>query len=171
MFDNYCEISNDAKQDSIEFEVISWFGLRDLISASKVECYFQDTFGKKYFQNVSKVIWLRNFDLIFVGPCSLFLDMMSEHNYLEASPFGKMPDLQTCIVQDILNSCQTSVKSVLLISRCCGKYSSYTLESLTRYYPTINWTNLDIEIHNFEHDADNSILIQNLIEQNIISLT
>ncbi len=169
MFNNF--ITNDAKQDNIEFEVIAWFGLRDVISVSKVETHTQSTFGKKYFKNIQKFVWETNFDLILIGPCSLFLDMMSGHDYLKDAPFGKMPDLETCIIQDILSSCKTAVKSVLLISRCCGKYSKYTMESLTSYYPAINWINLDIEIHNFEHGTDNAVLIQNLVEQNIISIT
>ncbi len=159
------------KDESIYFEVIAWFGLEDLRLVSKVESYFQDSFVNTYFQNTKKINWLRTFDLILIGPCSLLLDMLSEHSYLESTPFGKMPDLKTCIIQDILSSCGVEVKSVLLISRCCGKYSEFTIHSLMNYYPAIHWTNLDVEIHNFEHDSDCSILIQSLTEQEIMSLT
>lgn len=117
----------EFKEMAITGEVLMWFG-SDIFSVSKVEAHFRDSFIERYSNCDSGISRLQQLDLVIIGLCSLMLDMMYENSYLENTPFNKAEDLMGCVIQNILHSCKESqkkIKSILIIPRCCGKFSTF----------------------------------------------
>lgn len=159
----------------LELEVGAWFGIPDVVLASRVQTYTPASFVTEYFTPSEEVAWLRKFDFVMIGPCSLLLEMMRGHSYLEGAPFGKEPDLTTCIVGASLGALQDGsthdIEHGLVIPRCCGRYAPEIIESVRNLYRQINWEVLDIELHDFQNDADVPNLIEHMQRLNLISLT